>query len=516
MRFDEPSPDEPIRPTSIVPPDNRASRAIRIKLTMLFAMLLLVIFLMKEAGKPERWEWMGFDKNGVQSQNAIQDDSHSIELSDTSQKLTPSSQRPQERINEVLISGHSPNSESDAARTQLDNSIRIANQQNISVSAFFSEADQVDYPVAAQKFWQSAFRKLNPNQQETLLSLLKAIRQGQSISHPQRESAQQLTRSLSKTRDRYQQDLFDELSVAPDGAEQTTRLANEMYESAEIWEQQIQPALAASASEKEFTIGQQKSVERLQAVIDPLIYEQVQDQTSIGWTGDSAAWKRIWEKALTAETTSAQPVSRIELLGQPDYYRGQQIEIEGWVRRVRQETLDASSSLGIPHYYVLWMRPHESKLGPYCIYAMTLPENFPRIGEQDVELNEHVRLQGYFFKVRNYIAGSTNVENCPLIITQTLQAIETTQFTAVDRWQPSRTTLIWAFVFIPVLATGLAWLAFRTSKTNRYEPGKKSREKIDAKLQALAHDPKVQTDRERVMALYETESENHESNSNNA
>ena len=63
MRFDDPSQDKdaPIRPASIIPSADRTSRAIRFKLLMLFSMLILVIVLMKEAGKPERWEWMGFE-----------------------------------------------------------------------------------------------------------------------------------------------------------------------------------------------------------------------------------------------------------------------------------------------------------------------------------------------------------------------------------------------------------------------------------------------------------------------
>ena len=63
MKFDRSSQDEdaPFRPHSIVPSADRTSRAIRTKLLMLFAMLILVIVLMKEAGKPERWEWMGFE-----------------------------------------------------------------------------------------------------------------------------------------------------------------------------------------------------------------------------------------------------------------------------------------------------------------------------------------------------------------------------------------------------------------------------------------------------------------------
>ncbi len=502
MRFDQStqSEDDPIRPKSNATTNERASRAIRIKLTMLFAMLLLVIFLMVEAGKPERWEWMGFDKTG-QSKSQIQDDANTIRMGET-----PNSERPTQPTNQTQATGDSPQESEDVTSSLSSNrSIQIANQANQSIPPSMLKTKEVDYPTAAKTFWNTTFRKMNPAQQTTLLKLVKNVRLGQSIPASDQESARQITRLLSRLRDQYQQDLFDKLSIAPNGTAETTKLANAMYESAEIWET-VQPALEASSRGEEFTIGQLKAVEKLQSVLDPLIYAQVEDRTSIGWKGDPAAWKRIWEKTLAGEVPEPQSVTRIELVGQPDYYRGRAIEVEGWVRRARKEKLDESSELGFSHYYIIWMRPHETKLGPYCVYANSLPEGFPEIGEQDLELNEHVRLQGYFFKVRNYIAADGSVLNCPLIISQSMAPVESTQFTAVDRWQPSRSTLMVFFALIPIIATGLVWIAFRNSKTKPYTPGKKMKTKIDRTLEELSHDPDVQSDRERVMELYETES----------
>ena len=40
----------------------KVARAVRFRIMALMVLLLAVIFAMKEAGKPERWMWMGFDK----------------------------------------------------------------------------------------------------------------------------------------------------------------------------------------------------------------------------------------------------------------------------------------------------------------------------------------------------------------------------------------------------------------------------------------------------------------------
>ena len=74
---------------------------------------------------------------------------------------------------------------------------------------------------------------------------------------------------------------------------------------------------------------------------------------------------------------------------------------------------------------------------------------------------------------------------------------------SVQAWQPNLTTKIIAFSLIPIVAALIAWGVFWSSKSNHYEPGKKTKQKIDSTLNELAKDPRVQTDIEKVQALYE-------------
>ncbi len=65
--------DEPLARRPLRPRPNYQSRGFRLRLMTLFAALVLVLVLMQEAGKPERWAWMGFDRGSVQdSSNADQ------------------------------------------------------------------------------------------------------------------------------------------------------------------------------------------------------------------------------------------------------------------------------------------------------------------------------------------------------------------------------------------------------------------------------------------------------------
>lgn len=58
--------DEPLQRRPLRPPPDFQSRGFRLRLLTLFAALVLVLILMQEAGKPERWEWMGFDRAAPQ------------------------------------------------------------------------------------------------------------------------------------------------------------------------------------------------------------------------------------------------------------------------------------------------------------------------------------------------------------------------------------------------------------------------------------------------------------------
>jgi hypothetical protein len=364
-----------------------------------------------------------------------------------------------------------------------------------------------DSPGAGNDFWSPLFQKMNADQQETLLLLLKSMRQGTLVPEDQRENATRLVQIVHRQRQDFHQKLFDQLTITPNNSPQKTKLANDFYQSQEIWDEKIFPAMSAAALGEDITVSQQQAIVRLQQLIDPLLLEQVQDLTSIGWTGDSAAWKRLWEKSLHGDPADFEPVTRIQLMSQSNFYRGKPVMVEGWVRSARRETLGADSELGLSHYYILWMRPKESKLGPLCVYTSTLPNGFPEISDQFTDINEHVRIDAYFFKIRTYVAGDESVRNCPLLISKTLQPITSVPFTSVNRWQPSRTTLFALLTLIPVVATILAWWAFRTSETYRHSPNQKSAQRINSSLNQLVDDPRVQTDQEKIMSLYETESD---------
>ena len=490
-------------PESIVPKPDPASRAIRMRLMMLFASLILVIILMKEAGKPERWKWMGFDEPkpaDVQTTGQNSDDART--------KTNPAqTDSPQTNDHEASANDGASNSSSEPPNvdTTRNTSISLAIPGTASPQSKLQITSDVDYPRAAVRFWAEAFRKLNPERQQALLRGIKSMRQSVSIPEASRSGFASIVGRIQKQRAEFHQELFDRLAVTPESSPEKSKLSDEFYASKELWTDKIQPAFIAAAKGDDFTVGQQQAIERLQLTLDDFLFQQVQDKTSIGWSGDSAAWIRLWEIVENSPTPIATKTTRIELIGQPDAYRGKPVRVEGWIRSAKKETLRSTSQLGFPEYHVMWMRPQDSKLGPINVYVKSLPDDFPKVTADYADMNENVIIDGYFFKNRTYLAADKSVQNSPVVLADSLTIIPPVEFTSVNYWQPSREFLIGAFLLIPLIATAIAWGAFRMSQVVKLVPSKKSAERIKDTLDDLTKDPNIKSDRERIMALYDAD-----------
>ncbi len=487
--------DEPIRPKSIVPPMRKSSGGLGFRILTLVAMLLMVIVAMHEAGKPERWEWMGFD----QSQPTVRPKAN--DAADPEVGTRPDS----EAVSIAPLTKNNPNPPSSQGHQTASTISQVTPDYDSMI--LLSDEDS-NYPKVAADFWRSVFRKMNPTQQKTFLKLLRTMRDGKRVLPEQQQSCQELIVSLGKNRDRFHQQLFDQVALSSD-IPSKKQLTTGLFDSQAIWDKKVFPALTAAASGEDFTLSQLRAIHQLQNAIDPILLEQVEDKTAIGWAGDSAGWNRLWEKVvgqkLETEMPEFESASNIQLMSQPGYYRGKPITIEGWVRSARKNRLKENSELALSEQYTLWVRPKETKLGIYCVYAHELPEGFPKLSEQFQDLNEQVSIDGYFFKLRTYVAADKAVKVGPVVLASRLTRIAPEEFLDVGNWQPSRTTLIFAFFLMPLIATGIAWWVFRFSRTRPYRPGGKTSIKITQTLGDLKSDPRVQTDQEKIMALYENE-----------
>ncbi|MEM7782542.1 MAG: hypothetical protein AAF939_00920 [Planctomycetota bacterium] len=500
MRFAENNQEQDnLRSMSFVNYQKAISRAAKRRLYILFGLLLLVIYLMNEAGKPESWEWMGFDRNNESAQSRLNSsDSSTPTSTDTD---TPSTES-YETV--TIVPGQDLNRQPDDSA--LPNSISPSNQN----SSFEISESKIapDYPVAAAAFWNQLLRRFSDNRRQQVIQLIRAIRTGNQIESQKNRDNQNLIQAIAKRRNAFHQTLFDDLAVTPNGTEQKKELSAKLFESTEIWSKKVLPALESAANGEDFTMGQRQAVIQLQSVLDDWIFSEVKDKTSLGWDGDSFSWVRLWEKVLTNSSENGLTTSRIELLGQPQFYRGKRVKVAGWIRAIQKKKVKTSSQLDIPFYYELWIRPRESKLGPLNVFVAELPADFPVSPDENyMDVNIDVSLSGFFFKVRSFVNGEQQVDHCPVILAKTLGLTPVFESIAEKKWKPDRTFLVGAFTLIPMIAIGFAWFAFRSSITHKREPGVVASKRIESTLGQLEKDPSIQSDLEKVMTLYDKDLE---------
>ena len=277
-------------------------------------------------------------------------------------------------------------------------------------------------------------------------------------------------------------------------------------------------------------IGQDDAVEAAEEeTVDPTqtplpaFWSDVQDDTPVGHVGDRAAWSGAWqqvaawqplpagEQAAANGAATAIPIERIQLMSQPAEYRGRRVSLTGWVRSARFvprsiEALSANAAGVMPAgndgYYELWIRPEETNAGPYCVYALSLPDEFPIVGNDFRELNQPVHVNALFFKRRTYVAADRQATACPLLLARSFRQLPGAT-SSVDQpaWLPTMAQTMVIAILLAMLAAAIAWWARQNAQTPRYQPGVVARQQIDQSLEQLGGDSSVMTDRENVIAF---------------
>lgn len=117
---------------------------------------------------------------------------------------------------------------------------------------------------------------------------------------------------------------------------------------------------------------------------------------------ESSAWFGMFETLKQQDLKQLQgaslgEITYAQLLKQPDVYRGKAVTVHGIVRREELENAPDNES-AISAYHRLWIEPVGGSHWPIVVYALKLPEEFPR-GDK---LNASVAVTGYFFKNWSY------------------------------------------------------------------------------------------------------------------
>ena len=419
---------------------NQYTRAVRRKLYFLFAMLVLVIILMKEARKPENWMWMGF-------KNAATGTAEAFELDGRTD----------------------PNSDSQLDGDQSAGSLPVS-ETNQSTNVETGDS-------RGTKFWHGLWENLEIEDRTALVELI------------------QLSQKRVDQRDINLAD-FDPLASAI----KHNTPGDELYD--EVWESTIQPGLLAVAEGEDLTIKQQVAIKDLFKTLDPLILGSLDDFTSPGRKTDMPAWFRYWGRILEKEKPeSVSTVSPVQLVAQPDVWRFQPIRIKGRLLAGRAKAAGIHGPLrqqGV--WYEWWIGNAHGANEVWCIYTAEKPDSV-EVSEKFSNFDVPVECSGLFYKVRSYVDAESKGNHCPLILANGLNVTRRSNPVSKASWLPSPTIMIACIVGVMLFAFALAMMIYRSDKQRIHQPAGEHKRLIDDHLDSLADDPNIKSIAERLEEL---------------
>ena len=481
------------------------------KMVTLIGMLIMVIYCMNEAGKPENWAWMGFDKSSNSNDKPSDAPNSDARLKADNEPANSTASSPSTANSDdapatsTAATNEATAPKSNRSAANPTEAIRIT-----KLSPNLEQNNQpTDLPAESARFWSSFFERLTTAEQVQWMDMLEVLisKQPPAQRPAATETQTELIASAQQQRDDFNNSLLDRMASIPHASEKRTKVSADYFESNKFWKNQIAPALMAFLNPNELTLNQHQAVVDVQHHLDIEALNLVQDRTSVGWTGDSVAWRRSWSRIYQSNIGEPTYVKRIQLTGQPREFRGKAIKVYGFVRDIETRRAASSDSIAGPQkndaseiiYYVLWVEPSDSDAGPYCIYCLNLPPELPLSKEKLTDFKQLAIFDGIFFKNRSYQRGDRSVHYCPMILTNGLELKPT------FNWKLSPTWMATLLALVPIVGVGIVWYAVRSTVGRKRLPSKKSQEEIDVFLGDLKNDPSIKTESEQIQAIAEHE-----------
>lgn len=485
-------------------PYDGSGRAVKLRLLTLMGGLLLVIVAMKEAGKPERWMWMGFDRPSDPA--LVRDDEitdEAIVLETESLAASNAASDPQSQLGEGV--GNMPGRI--ASRLEVSADGGSAHQQ---LGPGASENRDPQQTPVALDFWRATFLKLDDSQQEAFYQLLRRIDTAQ-LQPPNSDLPwDDVVERLTQLQQKHQSKILGELATMSKGAHKV-QLTEDLFAFDQSWNKHGLPTLKASIAGDDFSLTDQATIRSIRATIDPMVIEAVEDMTGMGSPRDKLAWRAMWDLAQrdgeTVNLGDGAETRLLQLKGQPHAFRGRKVTVTGTARTIRCKVLK-QTLLNLDRYYELWIDPPgRVNDGLICVYVATLPPGFesvmPEVPQQFQSVKFPVSVAGRFFKLRSYQDASKSVSHCPVVIAETFSAdvLADPSASEVASWRPPA-LLVGAFVVMAALAAmGIALKVYRGTSAGTQRSNKPTSKRVSRSLDALVDDETVMTDAERVAEL---------------
>ncbi|MEZ6093746.1 MAG: hypothetical protein R3C03_05850 [Pirellulaceae bacterium] len=463
-----------------LPPANRnlldlSSGAVRIRLFMLVFGLMLVLVCMNEARKPENWRWMGFDANG------------NISTEKQNQEEKPKSTPPAT----VLPNASQPDSDDSVDR--LDDALPAEGQGEGQQEKSGNNSLRM-----SQDFWNSVFLELDSDQQKQLFLLMRAQSKGAEYSPDEKVSMLSLLDTLDGFITKHAIEFSKRIAQTDSSAEATQRI----LEISSEWKDGLLPYLRSTVNKDlEMLEFNPAKIGIWKAQFEKTVLGVVEDHTRMLNPSDGPAWLALWDQILEGSAGSYRTVTNYELMTQPKAYRGQPVEFEGNLLIIERVNM-VRNDLGIDRYYALWIRTDELQASPMCVYTLRLPPGSEEPVDQYTPVDWMVKVQGYFFKVRDYVKRDGQIGECPLILSPVASVLPLPPKPENEFAWP---VPVWFLpVILALMAGGAIMMArsvFIASRMKTYRPSKVEVSNVKRSLKDFENDTRIRSPREDIAEL---------------
>ncbi|HMP80067.1 MAG TPA: hypothetical protein PKD54_11490, partial [Pirellulaceae bacterium] len=239
--------DDPTRQRWSSPP-NYLARATRWRLLLLTAALMLVLVLMREAGNPDNWAWMGFDRQPMVT------DLVAATLADEEQESLSA----------------------EGLESSQEGPLRVSVRDNTSsIDVEITEAGEVSW---RQQVWGEVFRKLSLDQRRQWFSLILSGRGLNDLRREMTDSWPALAVEIETfIHRRLTADWEAVSSQGLTSPEQLDRFSSWTVDLRDRWSQRLAPALSRVAASDVLDPVDRIELDRLMRDLAPATWSLVSD-----------------------------------------------------------------------------------------------------------------------------------------------------------------------------------------------------------------------------------------------
>lgn len=436
---------------------------IRLKLYLLFGLLIFVLVMMRFANDPKNWRWMGLERRPA---------------------VAPVSNNEPQVANPTVDVRLSRNEEN-ANRSDEDYSSSDAGLKLAELKPELAKL-QID-------FWTRLVRRLDAPSRQRLYEMIRNT--SPSVPNGSLSARQNLVARIQQFSDQYATELLAQSAEIESTNLTRKQLWNELLiQWQKSWTNETKPILLRLASKDDDSAEPENAIAELRNSLNDVAKSLVVDDSPIGRPMEVPFWNELVARIRVGELADAGPahVSHLEMREQPQTLRGKAVALSGRIRAARLQKSNNKVN-GVKQYYELWIQPDDGSSIPVCAFALEMPADFPPVTEQLSMMDVSVRLVGYFFKSRSYLTEANKTQFCPVVLTD---CPSVTIIAAKDAtpWTPSVGTLASILALASLTAAWIAVRVYRSTQLTQRRPSPL----IPTTLRHLTNDPDVKSIRERL------------------